>query len=131
MSIPLVRLIIYVRDIATMKAFYLTHFALPVVEEIENEWIVLQAGGIELALHLMGARYRDNAASPTSPTHAERTGPTTKFVFSITSDLAAHRTRLQAAGTKVGELKRYEGFPYEMYDGRDPEGNVFQVMRFD
>jgi predicted enzyme related to lactoylglutathione lyase len=131
MSIPLVRLIIYVRDIATMKSFYLTHFALPVVEEIENEWVVLQAGGIELALHLMGARFRNTANSLTSPMQDERAGPTTKFVFAITSDLAAHRARLQAAGTRVGELKRYEGFPYEMYDGRDPEGNVFQVMRFD
>lgn len=131
MSIPLVRLIIYVRDVATIKAFYRTYFELPVVEEIGGEWVVFQAGGIELALHLMGARYRDTAASPRSPMQDESTGPTTKFVFAITSDLAAHRARLQAAGTWVGELKRYEGFPYEMYDGRDPEGNVFQVMRFD
>jgi len=131
MPIPLVRLIIYIRDIATVKAFYLEHFELPVVEEIDGEWVVFQAGGIELALHRMGARYRDTSAFPTSPTHDERAGPTTKFVFAITSDLAAHRARLQAAGTRVGELKRYEGFPYEMYDGRDPEGNVFQVMRFD
>lgn len=131
MSIPLVRLIIYVRDIATVKAFYLDHFELPVVEKIDGEWVVFQAGGIELALHLMGARYRDTLASLTPPVQDERTGPTTKFVFAITSDLAAHRSRLQAAGIRVGELKRYEGFPYEMYDGRDPEGNIFQVMRFD
>ena len=32
---------------------------------------------------------------------------------------------------RFGKLKRYAGFPYEMYDGYDPEGNVFQVMQFD
>jgi len=69
--------------------------------------------------------------SSASPAQDERTGPTVKFVFAITSDLAAHRARLEAAGIAVGDMKRYEGFPYEMYDGRDPEGNVFQVMRFD
>lgn len=131
MSIPLVRIIVYVRDVAKVKAFYRTYFELPVVEEIDDEWVVLQAGGIELALHRMGAKYRNTTASSTSSAQDERTGPTTKVVFAITADLAVHRARLKAAGTRVGELKRYEGFPYGMYDGRDPEGNVFQVMRFD
>ncbi len=131
MSIPLVRIIIYVRDVAKVKAFYRTHFELPVVEEIDDEWVVLQAGGIELALHRMGAKYRNMTVSSASPAQDERTGPTAKFVFAITSDLAAHRARLEAAGITVGDMKRYEGFPYDMYDGRDPEGNVFQVMRFD
>ncbi|WP_036141257.1 VOC family protein [Luteibacter sp. 9135] len=131
MAIPLVRIIIYVRDVAKVKAFYRTNFELPVVEEIDDEWVVLQAGGIELALHRMGARYRNTTASSASPAQDERTGPTTKFVFAITSDLAAHRARLEAAGITVGDMKRYEGFPYDMYDGRDPEGNVFQVMRLD
>ncbi|WP_448097592.1 VOC family protein [Luteibacter yeojuensis] len=131
MPIPLVRLIIYVRDFAVMKAFYLSHFELPLEEEIDGEWVVFRAGGIELALHLMGSRYRKKAVPMGSPAEDERTGPATKFVFAIESDLAAHREKLEASGTPVGGLKRYDGFPYEMYDGRDPEGNVFQVMRFD
>ncbi|MEA9580608.1 VOC family protein [Xanthomonas nasturtii] len=130
MSIALVRLIIYVRDVAAAKAFYQTHFALPVIEEIADQWVVLAAGQIELALHLMGGRYRQQPSSPASD-GAPAAGSTTKLVFAITSDLAAHREQLRSAGVRVDELKRYAGFAYQMYDGRDPEGNVFQVMRLD
>lgn len=132
MPIPLVRLIIYVRDVPSLKAFYQEYFELPVIEEIEGEWVVFQAGGVELALHLVGKKYRKEPASKAPETSEKQTtGATTKFVFAIESDLAAHREKLHAAGVRVGNLKRYEGFPYEMYDGRDPEGNIFQVMRFD
>ena len=31
-----------------LKAFYQRYFDLPVIEEIENEWVVLGAGAIEL-----------------------------------------------------------------------------------
>ncbi|WP_115529255.1 MULTISPECIES: VOC family protein [Xanthomonas] len=130
MSIALVRLIIYVRDVAAAKAFYQTHFALPVIEEIADQWVVLAAGQIELALHLMGDSYRQQPSSPASDA-APAAGSTTKLVFAITSDLAAHREQLRSADVRVDELKRYAGFAYQMYDGRDPEGNVFQVMRPD
>ncbi|MBB5863664.1 VOC family protein [Xanthomonas sp. 3058] len=131
MSIALVRLILYVRNVAAVKAFYQTHFALAVIEEITDQWVVLAAGQIELALHLMGDRYRQQASSPGADTLRSAAGSTTKLVFAITSDLAVHREHLRSAGIAVGELKRYPGFAYQMYDGRDPEGNVFQVMRLD
>ncbi|MBB4599185.1 hypothetical protein [Xanthomonas arboricola] len=128
MSVALVRLIIYVHEVAAIKAFYQAHFSLPVREEIADQWVVLAAGQIELALHLVGDRYRQLPASdPPRPV----AGSTTKLVFAITSGLAAHREQLRSAGVPVGELKRYAGFAYQMYDGRDPEGNVFQVMRLD
>lgn len=131
MQTPLVRLIIYVRDFASVKAFYLTQIRLPIVEEIESEWVVFQAGAVELALHLAGKRHREDPPPVTSSRHPENPGSALKFVFSIGTDLAAHRETLKAAGGWVGPIKRYDGFPYEMYDGRDPEGNVFQVMRLD
>ena len=37
MSLALSRIILYVRDVPLLKAFYLTHFQLSVVEEIEQE----------------------------------------------------------------------------------------------
>ena len=42
-----------------------------------------------------------------------------------------HRDRLAGSGVTVRDLKRYDGFAYTMYDGIDPEGNVFQVMQAD
>ncbi|KGE50534.1 hypothetical protein WCN79_00340 [Xanthomonas axonopodis pv. vasculorum] len=131
MSIALVRHILYVHDVPASKAFYQTHFARAVAEEIADEWVVLAAGGIELALRRVGDAYRQRPSTPAPGPVADATHATTKLVFAITSDLPAHRAQLQHACVHVGELKRYAGFAYQMDDGRDPEGNVFQIMRLD
>ncbi|MBN3736421.1 VOC family protein [Burkholderia sp. Tr-20390] len=128
MPLPMTRIILYVQDVALLKAFYQRYFDLPVVEEIENEWVVLGAGAIELALHLAGPAFRHAMSGHTEP-RAETSH--VKFVFSIDRDIAAHRNRLAGSGVTVHDLKRYEGFAYTMYDGIDPEGNVFQVMQAD
>ncbi len=83
------RILLYVQDTALLKAFYRRYFDLPVIEEIDGEWVVLDA------------------------------------------DIDAHRARFARDGVTVRDLKRYDGFPYRMYDGIDPEGNVFQVMQQD
>ncbi|KVC85278.1 VOC family protein [Burkholderia ubonensis] len=125
MPLPMTRVLLYVHDVASIKSFYLRYFDLRVVDEIDREWAVLDAGNIELALHLAGPAFR-RAAAP-EPPHATHV----KFVFSITSGIDAHRDRLARDGVAVRELKRYDGFAYRMYDGLDPEGNVFQVMQAD
>jgi predicted enzyme related to lactoylglutathione lyase len=130
MLIPIVRLLVYVQDVAALKRFYEVCFHLETIEEIPGEWAVLAAGGIELALHRVGKAYR-------RVSHDERLGAqagehaTTKLVFSLASELPMHRERLAAAGAVMGEIKRYEGFPYSLCDGADPEGNMFQVMQQD
>ncbi|WGS44657.1 VOC family protein [Burkholderia sp. JSH-S8] len=125
MPIPMTRVMLYVHDVALLKSFYRQYFDLPIVEEIENEWIVLDAGKVELALHLAGPAFR-GAASADRPRLTN-----VKLVFSIASGLDAHRARLAGDGVAVQNLKRYDGFAYQMYDGVDPEGNVFQVMQAD
>ncbi|ALI10209.1 MULTISPECIES: VOC family protein [Pseudomonas] len=125
MTARMSRLIIYVRDVALLKAFYQQHFGLSIItEEIENEWVVFDAGGVELALHLVGPAFR----TPPSQDHC---GPNTKIVFTVPANLEKHRETLAAAGVAVQALKRYDGFAYSMYDGADPEGNIFQVMQLD
>ncbi|OXI21423.1 VOC family protein [Burkholderia sp. AU15512] len=128
MPLPMTRIILYVQDVATLKTFYQRHFDLPVIEEIEHEWVVLGAGAIELALHLAGPAFR---RAVTAHTEARAESSHVKFVFSIGQDIAAHRNRLAGSGVTVRDLKRYDGFAYTMYDGIDPEGNVFQVMQAD
>ncbi|KVD24506.1 VOC family protein [Burkholderia ubonensis] len=125
MPLPMTRVLLYVHDVASIKSFYRRYFDLRVVDEIDREWAVLDAGNIELALHLAGPAFR-RAAAP-EPPHATHV----KLVFSITSGIDAHRDRLARDGVAVRELKRYDGFAYRMYDGLDPEGNVFQVMQAD
>ncbi|WP_353254811.1 VOC family protein [Burkholderia anthina] len=109
-----------------LKAFYRQYFDLPVVEEIDDEWAVLDAGAIELALHLAGPAFRHAATAP-----ARTDSNNVKLVFSIDKDIDAHRARFVRDRVTVRALKRYDGFPYRMYDGVDPEGNVFQVMQPD
>ncbi|AOR71142.1 lactoylglutathione lyase [Burkholderia stabilis] len=129
MPLPMTRIILYVQDVALLKAFYQRHFDLPVVEEIDGEWAVLDAGAVELALHLAGPAFR-HAAAPANP-NANATASNVKLVFRIDTDIESHRDRLARDGVTVRDIKRYDGFPYQMVDGIDPEGNVFQVMQPD
>lgn len=117
------RIILYVRDVACLKAFYAAHFGFPVIEEIEGEWAVLLAGRTELALHQAGRPFRmvRNGGGQSNA----------KLVFTVDSPLPELRNRLEKAGVPVGEIKRYKGFAYSLCDGHDPEGNVFQMSKAD
>ena len=44
-KVPMImtRIILYVRNVESLKTFYQTHFDVPVVEEIRGEWAVLKA----------------------------------------------------------------------------------------
>nr|WP_277627257.1 VOC family protein [Burkholderia stabilis] len=123
------RIILYVQDVALLKAFYQRHFDLPVIEEIDDEWVVLDAGAVELALHLAGPAFR-HAAVPANA-NPNATTSNVKLVFRIDADIEGHRDRLARDGVTVRDIKRYDGFPYQIVDGIDPEGNVFQVMQPD
>ncbi len=123
MSISLSRLILYVRDVELLKAFYQTHFGFAVTESIENEWAVLQAGPTEIAFHRVGEAYRDQ------PAHGNMSNA--KMVFSLASGITELREKLLTEGVRMRDLKRYDGFPQLMCDGEDPEGNVFQLSQAD
>jgi catechol 2,3-dioxygenase-like lactoylglutathione lyase family enzyme len=123
MKLPLTRLLLYVQDPALLKAFYQSYFGLRLIEEIEAEWVVLDAGGVELALHRVGVPFR---ASP-----APKNTSNAKLVFTVPSGLGKLREQMANAGVSMREPKRYDGFPYLMCDGEDPEGNVFQLLQPD
>ncbi|MBA1363585.1 VOC family protein [Burkholderia gladioli] len=128
MPIPMTRLILYTQDVRQLKCFYQTYFALPLREEIEGEWVVLDAGGIELALHRVGEAYR---SPPGEGAARSGTGSNAKFVFRIEAGIEALHDSLLKAGVPMRGIKRYDGFPYRLCDGTDPEGNVFQLMQAD
>ena len=123
MQIVMTRLILYVRDVVRLKSFYQTHFGFHVIEEIDNEWAVLMAWQVELAFHLVGQPFRS------VPLASKQSNA--KLVFSVDSGLAELRSKLERADVPVGEIKRYPGFAYSLCDGRDPEGNVFQLSEPD
>lgn len=120
MDFSLCRLILYVQDVTLLTAFYTGHFGLNCIESIPGEWAVLQSGNFELALHRLGPEYRETAPGK---------GSNAKIVFQTCQDLAALQERFVAGGVQVGAIKSYEGFDYQLLDGTDPEGNVFQLMQ--
>ncbi|BDU22199.1 hypothetical protein DYGSA30_36560 [Dyella sp. GSA-30] len=124
MHVSMSRLILYVHDVSRLKTFYQASFSFKVREEIEGEWVVLDAGAVELAFHRVGVQYRDR--EPAQQSHSN-----SKIVLSIRSGLLELRNKLLAEGVPMRDVKRYEGFPYLMCDGEDPEGNVFQLMEMD
>jgi len=123
MYLAMTRLILYVRDVTLLKSFYQIHFGLSLVEEIPGEWVVLNAGALELALHRVGPPWR-NHPQVSSSSNA-------KMVFAVKSGLIELRESLLRASIPMRDLKRYDGFPQLTCDGEDPEGNVFQLSQSD
>jgi predicted enzyme related to lactoylglutathione lyase len=120
MAASLSRVILYVQDVERLSVFYREAFDFGVVEEVAGEWAVLQAGACELALHRVGEAYRGKL--PTGASNA-------KLVLTIDAPLAVTREVLLARGVPMGEIKSYPGFTGPLCDGRDPEGNVFQLSQ--
>ena len=117
MVASLSRIILYVHDVDRLSVFYREAFGFGVVEEIAGEWVVIEAGTCQLALHRVGEAYRSKP--PTGASNA-------KLVLTIDAPLAATREALLARGVPMGEIKSYAGTG-PLCDGRDPEGNVFQL----
>ena len=118
MTVRLARVILYVHDVDKLSAFYREAFGFVPVEEIAGEWTVLRAGACELALHRVGAAYRGMA--PGGESNA-------KLIFAIDMPVAGKRQALLQRGVPMGEIKSY-GTSGPLCDGRDPEGNVFQLV---
>ena len=98
----LARVILFVRNMATMTAFYRDVLGLPVKSE-EQGWVEFDG----FALHR-------GASKPGS----------TKLAFG-SKDVVQTREELIARGARMGKLKDYGGLV--LCDGKDPEGNLFQI----
>ena len=122
MEITFNRVIIFCGDVNKLKTFYQDYFGFRLVEEIKDEWAVLNTGQTEIAFHKIGDAYRNND----QPFRADSN---TKLVFEISGDLEAFREDLLAKAVLVKEIKSFKGFDFILCDGEDPEGNVFQVKQ--
>lgn len=115
------RIILFGYAVDQLKSFYVDHFGFSIVEEVKDQWIVLQAGQIELAIHKIGQGYE--------PKEGEvfRVESNTKLVFYIKDNLTSFRQQLADHGVSIGDIKSFEGINSLFCDGEDPEGNVFQL----
>lgn len=120
MPFALSRIILYVQDVERLSRFYRDAFAFALVESIADEWAVLGAGPCELALHRVGPAYR--VADPST----WQVNGNAKLVLAVDEDLDRVRAALLAKGVRIDDIKSYPGTG-RLCDGRDPEGNVFQL----
>jgi catechol-2,3-dioxygenase len=123
MNASLNRVILYVQDVGRLADFYRDVLGLPIVEEINREWSVHRAGACELALHWVGKPYR--VADPSS----WQVDSNVKLVLTVDRELAELRAELVGKGVPMGAIKSYPGLTGPLCDGRDPEGNVFQLAQ--
>lgn len=105
------RIILFVKDVETVAAFYRDVLGLPLKDApADPGWIEFDTGACTLALHSGGA-----------PAAARRPP---KIVFAAT-DVSATRAALIARGAKLGPITSFDDVQF--CDGKDPEGNVFQI----
>jgi len=123
MNISLSRILLFGNDVEALKDFYIHHFGFNLLEEIGGEWVVLNAGAIEIAFHKIGNGFIKENDEPF------KVDSNVKLVFDIDGDLPAFRAGLLRQGVAVKDIKSFPGFNYLLCDGEDPEGNVFQLSQ--
>ncbi len=114
----LMEVIVHVQDMNSQVAFYRDKLGLRVsypmgTEDYSKEgWVTLETGRCVLALH-DGGRVRLGE----SPSH--------RIVFR-TEDIHAARNQLLRKGVQAGEI-RSPAPEVQVFEARDPEGNVFSI----
>jgi predicted enzyme related to lactoylglutathione lyase len=110
--LPIARVILYVRDIEKVAAFYQKHFGLRPLPGAEDGWLEIgsPSGACSIALHQAGA--------------SQKRGSEIKIVFGV-KDVRKFRAEREAAGLKLGVV--HKSMDHEFCNARDPAGNSIQV----
>jgi len=115
------QLILFTGDSTRLAAFYRDVLGLGVLED-EQGWIVLDAGGVKLAIHQIPKEIAGEVATPQQKREDSYWKPTF-----IVDDLDAVLAKLAAHGVTMTAPRTFG--PRTFSDGMDPDGNVFQVAR--
>ena len=108
MQFDMRRVILFTPNVERLSRFYEDVLGLKPVGK-EEGWRDFAAGACNIALH---------AGRPVA------SAPQTKLVF-FARDVAAARASLVKRGAKMGKIASTASF--DMCDGRDPDGNRFQI----
>jgi len=122
MKLTIETIILFGVDMKSQRHFYADILGLTIVEE-EDNWILFQAGTANIALHKINPQHLDDSEGPFSVDN------NVKMVLSIDEDIHEARSQLLAQGVRMKEVMTWEGYDYDLCDGRDPEGNVFQLKQ--
>jgi catechol 2,3-dioxygenase-like lactoylglutathione lyase family enzyme len=112
MAIPIVRVILYVKDIPKVAEFYQRHFGMRPLLSGEKGWLEMtsNSGGCTIALHQASA--------------AQKSGAAIKLVFGV-ADVAKFKSEREFHGLKFGPIHVAANF--EFANAKDPAGNSVQI----
>jgi catechol 2,3-dioxygenase-like lactoylglutathione lyase family enzyme len=115
-SPQIMRVILYVRDIPRVVAFYQRFFGMRPLPGATKGWVELASpgGGCTIALHQAAVSQRSGAAM--------------KLVFGV-ADVRAFRSVKEKAGLKCGVVHEvdHEGDGFEYFNAKDPAGNSISI----
>jgi len=123
MKLNLDTIIFYVKNVDTLKRFYMDTFHLEIIEEVQSQWVLLRAGNAKIGLHKIGEPYLDKIKD------GYKFDNNTKIVFEIEEDINSIRTKLLNQDVLMREVKTFDNYAYWLCDGEDPEGNIFQLKQ--
>jgi len=112
LSPALVRVILYVKNIPKLAAFYQLHFNLHPLPGATATWVELASpnGGSTIALHQAAVSQKSGAAM--------------KLVFAV-KDVRAFKAAAERNGLKFSAVHTPDGF--EFANAKDPAGNSISV----
>ena len=122
MSLTLDTVLLFVSDINKMKQFYHEVFSLNILEEISGEWVLLSAGSVKIGLHKIGETYTTTTTQASVETN-------TKLIFETAENIYSLHSILSSKSVTVQDITSFDNYPYLLFMGNDPEGNVFQVIQ--
>ena len=112
MKLPIMRVILYVKDLPRVAQFYQKHFGMKPLPSEDAGWLELESGSgsCNIALH--------RAAS------TQKSGAAIKVVFGV-SNVRQFMKEREAEGLKFGPLHNTGTF--EFANIKDPAGNSIQI----
>lgn len=123
MQLKLDTIMLFVSDAESMKHFYHQVLGFTIIEEITDEWVLLSAGTAKIGLHKIGDTYTTDVSKKSS------VESNSKIVFETDEDIDQLHAILLSKGVSVKHITSYDHYPYLLFMGQDPEGNIFQVIQ--
>jgi predicted enzyme related to lactoylglutathione lyase len=105
-------IILFVSDVHRLAEFYRDILGFKVIGDIDPEWTEIDCGSCRIGLHKIG---KNRGVK-------KETG--VKIVFG-TKDVHKTRASIEKRGHKMGKTRNFGEINF--CDGKDPEGNVFQI----
>lgn len=116
-NIRLSRVILFVNDMPKMTDFYSKVLGLPLIDDSDPGFIILDAFGSELCLHQIPKKFADSNSEAIEDSK-------TKIVFH-SDNVETVRNELLSKYIRMKKTIVWKDLVF--CDGFDPEGNIFQI----